>query len=375
MASVDWKCKSHDKKSSRELIKHNDKEQRLKDKHSNKHIDKNLTPYNIDYLNLSFEDKRKKFNDRVKSLEPNSRITKQTTYYIGLEIPIPENVSDIHKFGEKAFDIVKDMVGEKNIVCADLHVDEKHKYIDPITREKRESLNHLHFGFVPGYEENGVERLCGKKFATKANIIKLNKQIQEMCLNEFGVSFLTGKGQKSTDSVESLKLQSAQAEFLETISKYTNKTYNLDEIAVAMEDFKIYTDELEKSKLEVNTTLNNTFELIDTLTGKDYDKTDTANRIDDLREWVSGRLNEHKECESLCNLLKRKVESFDRVLDQQQMPLDKKHRYKSNNQTIVKATDDIQRKQSNIIAETVRLGNSFDDFIKKQMEDEEENLP
>lgn len=232
MASVDWNCKGHGGTEAKAFIRHNDKEQRLKNNHSNKDVNKSYTDRNIDFMNMSYAEKCKMYDDRVSELAQNSRMTKATTTYIGLEIPIPDaigNDKDKERFAKRCVDTIGDMLGKKNIISADLHRDERHVYKDSAKGIKRMSLDHVHVGCVPGIKEDGVERLCCKKFSSRANIMKLNSLIQDMALKEFGISFHTGEGTKSYDSVEALKLQSERAELNELSASLSRRKQNLEE--------------------------------------------------------------------------------------------------------------------------------------------------
>ena len=58
-------------------------------------------------------------------------------------------------------------------------------------------------------------KLNGREMSKKANMTKLNKAVDKMCREDYGVPFLTGEQSKSNESVESLNLKSKALELEE----------------------------------------------------------------------------------------------------------------------------------------------------------------
>lgn len=91
--------------------------------------------------------------------------------------------------------------GKENIIQANLHVDEKHKYIG--NGEIKTSLEHIHCLVIP--EIDG--KLCGKKFSSKSAMSGINKEIDKMCKGKYKCDFLTHETPQHM-TVEELKAKS-----------------------------------------------------------------------------------------------------------------------------------------------------------------------
>ena len=212
MASADW-SKVKTTGEAKAIMRHSEKEERLSHEHSNQDIDKTLTANNVSLEGLSYKERCDKYDARIQELATNSRMRKDTVTMLCIEIPVPNeiDIEDQKDFARRAYEIVGDVVGKENLIDADFHCDEQHVYIDSKTHEERLSMNHLHVFVTPGVSDGVSERLCAKELCTRARMIQLNNNLEEMAQNEFGVRFLTGEGTKSRDSVESLKLASEKA--------------------------------------------------------------------------------------------------------------------------------------------------------------------
>lgn len=210
MASCDW-MKFHGATESKAVLRHNDRQKRKEDLHSNPDIDKTMTDSNLDILDRTYKEKCVVYDSKVKALEKNvKRLKKDRVTMIGIEIPIPNEIPDdqVELFTKLSFGAVGDLVGYENIISVDTHNDEQHTYIDSKTKQERMSMRHIHISCVPGVDG----ALNGKQFVTRARMIDLNNEIENICQNEFGCQFLTGEGTKSKDSVEALKMKSKKAE-------------------------------------------------------------------------------------------------------------------------------------------------------------------
>lgn len=209
MASVNWE-KIHMVGEMKRKARHCDKDCRLKDNHSNEHINKKLTPYNVQMFD--YETTCKRIDDRIEYLDSlqgqNNR--KDRVIGFGLEIPIPDGIPDekVVEFLNKANKIITNQIGSQNMIASYLHIDEVHDYIDAHTKQERTSMRHGHTLVTAAI--NG--KLNGREMSKQANMTKLNKAIDKMCREDYGVAFLTGEKSKSNESVESLKLKSKALE-------------------------------------------------------------------------------------------------------------------------------------------------------------------
>ena len=245
MASVDWTKKCHGGTESKNIIRHNDKEMRLQDNHSNVHIDKSRTHmnwqmyegYNATCTRLS--DKLDEL-DRVPGAHKRSnRVTMQC-----LEYPAPAGLPDdkFHEWHMKVLGILKSMYGDDlYIVNSYEHYDEVHEYRRAHHDNVFTSRIHAHDCFVP--LKDG--KLNGKACSVRKNIKKLNNAIQEMTKKDYGLDFMTGEKTKSPKTVEELKVESeiqeikAEAiEKVEAIMKEKEKPATMEEFFEYMKDKK-----------------------------------------------------------------------------------------------------------------------------------------
>lgn len=217
MASVKWQGgKYHGAGEAKAHFRHDEKEQRMKHEHANEHINKELTKFNYSMYGLSYEEMCEKYDERIAELDATgTNKRKDRTTLQSLEVPAPEGLPPDKRpaWFRRVHEIIVGFYGERNVIEGHVHVDEVHEYIDAETHRKRVSCEHLHEGVIPVVD--GV--LNGKKFSSRANINRLNKAVDEMSQKEFGVSFHTGKGGKSTKPVEQLKQESATLEAVNAV--------------------------------------------------------------------------------------------------------------------------------------------------------------
>ena len=214
MASVDW-IKLNSSQDVKSKLRHGDKDCRLIDEHENEHINKALTPYNVQTCDYATACKR--FDDRIEYLDslPKQNHRPGRILALGLEIPIPDEIPNekVREFTVKANEIIKKTTGMRteNVIASYLHVDEVHEYTDSSTKQKRMSMRHIHTYIIPELDN----KLNAKIVCSKKNMIAVNNAIEKMCQQDYGVAFLTGEKTKSKDSVESLKLKSKALELEE----------------------------------------------------------------------------------------------------------------------------------------------------------------
>lgn len=198
-------------------MRHDEREKRLENNHTNKHIDKSMTKYNLDYFAkadgspLTYEETCQRYDDIMEKLDsmPRANKRKDRVTNVCIEIPTPDDMTPEQedKFFYLCGDILAEKYGEENLLQGYFHKDEQHEYRDFRTGEPKTSRNHGTFRFVPVVDG----KLNAKKFTSRANIVDVNNQLEEMCQREFGIGFNNGKGKRGL-SVEELKNASAKKE-------------------------------------------------------------------------------------------------------------------------------------------------------------------
>lgn len=208
MASVN--VQKFKKGEAKKLFRHDAQDTRLKDGHSNPHIDKKQTSQNLG--TTTYEQACKAFDKRIAQLDamPGANKRSDRVELLGVEIPVPNGISQDKKtltnFAKLATTKMHKIFGTKNFVGGWLHIDEIHEYVDRDTKEKRTSLPHLHLYYVP----EKSDKLCAKKVTTKSNLQKVQRVMDELCRKEFNAEFLTGEKAKNRNwkKVEDLKIDS-----------------------------------------------------------------------------------------------------------------------------------------------------------------------
>lgn len=201
MASVNFlKCKGAG--AAKAVMRHSEKEERLRHEHANADIDKSLTENNSSLYGLSYEEMCEKYSSRIIELDATTNTNKRAdrVTMFSLEFTVPEGLPT---YLEEAYlsdceKIIAEQYGERNIVESTRHLDEKHKYVEK--GEEKISRAHAHVFVVP--EIDG--KLNGKQFSSKAQMMKLNKSINEMSLEKYKIPFMTGKLARH-QTVEQLK--------------------------------------------------------------------------------------------------------------------------------------------------------------------------
>lgn len=211
MAGIQWS--GGKLKGSAEVkanFRHNDKSERMRREHSNPDINLAETQNNFSYRGLSYYQKCKQYDERLSELEQgrqatgkNARVTMQSlVIYAPKDLP-QERIKDWFQAVGK---ILEDKYG-RDFIEMDVHMDEIHDYIDPSSGEVVTSRAHGHAALIP--EVDG--KLNGKKFCSRKNINDLNKAVNEMTIEKYGIPYILGKGAKNNKSVEELKRASENA--------------------------------------------------------------------------------------------------------------------------------------------------------------------
>lgn len=207
------KIKQHELKA---LLRHCDKNERLKVEHSNEEINKEMTWKNAQFCG-SYEEVCNYFDDILRELDSkpkaNTRYDRVVAYAIEGTLPEPDEEKDTQKQRDAWIagieKVIKREYPEMVVLAKYIHYDEVHEYINPENGERVFSRPHVHMYVMPVIEG----RLNGKKFFQhKTSLIQLHRQIDDLTRSIYGFSYGNGTKKKSFDSVEHLKYESKKAE-------------------------------------------------------------------------------------------------------------------------------------------------------------------
>jgi hypothetical protein len=213
MASIDVK-KFSSSGEAKAMLRHDDSKMREQANfHTNEQIDKSKSYLNVNLTGRSYEEAKRYYDDMVfiaRSKSKRKARADQVTL-VSYETPCPEWMTsreDKIAFQKRVLDIQCEMFGRENLVSSHIHFDEVHDYYDPKEDRMRTSLVHAHTTFVP-VDKDGCLR--AKNITSRANIVRMNNAVNEMCVKEFGKPFNNGKGKRGR-SVEELKSDTRLAE-------------------------------------------------------------------------------------------------------------------------------------------------------------------
>lgn len=207
------KIKQHELKA---LLRHCDKNERLKVEHSNEDINKEMTWKNAQFCG-SYEEVCNYFDDILRELDSkpkaNTRYDRVVAYAIEGTLPEPDEEKDTQKQRDAWIagieKVIKREYPEMVVLAKYIHYDEVHEYINPENGERVFSRPHVHMYVMPVIEG----RLNGKKFFQhKTSLIQLHREIDDLTRSIYGFSYGNGTKKKSFDSVENLKYESKKAE-------------------------------------------------------------------------------------------------------------------------------------------------------------------
>lgn len=237
MASVNWQ--KANVQTIGAMSKHNGKEEREKLNHSNTDIDKSKSYQNIYIGADDWAQMADKVSGRITEVDrdhPPIKVTKDRVTAFLLYVPVPleiEKQGRAAEFLQKSYDTICSFFGSENVGGLVGHFDEKHNYINK-DGEEIESLIHGHVP-VAAYcewtedvtknvkQENGKYKkvktgekrercgINGKNCSSKQRLQELNRLMDKMCIDFFGVSYNTGEHIKGK-TVEELKKESQIAE-------------------------------------------------------------------------------------------------------------------------------------------------------------------
>jgi hypothetical protein len=224
------------------LLKHNDKEQRKQNNHSNKQIDKSLTDNNTMIykasIGKSYDDISSHFKNRISDFDAVSARTrrKDAVVMLSFESIIPDGISRSNelKFMKDVASYLNTQLGDENLLAAYLHRDEIHDYIDVKTNTRVQSKHHFHLNYMCFDEDNNLN--LGSKFMTKANLKKMNSAIDKIAVEKYGVVFNTGEYKGVSRKVEDLK--------------YNSVIKEIEELEIERDALKAEKDKLKQEILE-----------------------------------------------------------------------------------------------------------------------------
>lgn len=204
MASVNYKKCKRGSGDAGAIMRHSDRDERLKHEHSNEQIDKSRTSQNEQMwgYNRAVGALRERLAELDATSNTNRR--KDRVEAFALETTVPDGV-DARAFTDVVVGSIIEQYGRENLAAWYLHRDEVHRYVDH--GQWVQSRPHIHAIVVP--EHDG--RLNGKWFSSREQMQRLNRTIDQRCRERFGVPFLTG-GDARQQTVERLKAESARAE-------------------------------------------------------------------------------------------------------------------------------------------------------------------
>ena len=248
MAGVSWSKLTTQKAAG--LSIHLDNDERKKHQHSNTDIDSSRADLNYYEGCQSYKAALQSALKRIKEVDaisPPKRISKDRVTMISLVTYCPEGVP--HKaFFDSLNEIYQSLWGADyhGMVC---HLDEVHTYYDKKKGGYVKSLAHSHALITPyatwrdTKTVNGIsykeirKGINGKHFVTKTAMRSLNKAVDEMCMKNWGIHYMTGEKRKGLDT-DTIKRDSLRAEieylteYLTGLKQKTNKAKKTSNILI-----------------------------------------------------------------------------------------------------------------------------------------------
>lgn len=192
---------------------------RTREHYGNKDIDATLADCNE--MAGTAEEARARIREtlsRVDAETPPKRVRADRKTIAELCIPAPRagmSDQDARRFLTAAcMELVR--TPGMHVVGIGLHGDEVHSYIDPDSKERRESRLHVHVLVVPDVPGKGCNM---KSWLTKARYGEINRLMDKVCMKELGYSYQDGTKSRSRGDVERVKAESLRAEVAELTAK------------------------------------------------------------------------------------------------------------------------------------------------------------
>ena len=192
---------------------------RTREHYGNQDIDRALADRNE--MAGTAEEARARIRETIAQVDaatPPRRVRADRKTIAELCIPAPRagmSDQDARRFLTAACVALVDAPG-MHVVGIGLHGDEVHSYIDPDSKERRESRLHVHVLVVPDVPGKGCNM---KSWLTKARYGEINRLMDKVCMKELGYSYQDGTKSRSRGDVERVKVESLRAEAAELTAK------------------------------------------------------------------------------------------------------------------------------------------------------------
>lgn len=192
---------------------------RTREHYGNQDIDRALADRNE--MAGTAEEARARIRETIAQVDaatPPRRVRADRKTIAELCIPAPRagmSDQDARRFLTAACVALVDAPG-MHVVGIGLHGDEVHSYIDPDSKERRESRLHVHVLVVPDVPGKGCNM---KSWLTKARYGEINRLMDKVCMKELGYSYQDGTKSRSRGDVERVKAESLRAEAAELTAK------------------------------------------------------------------------------------------------------------------------------------------------------------
>lgn len=202
--------KCHGAGDVKAALRHNDitPEMRAVAAHGNPDIDLTKSGLNVRLYGGSYAERCEKYDARIAELDavPGANVRKDRVTGQLIETPVPKELprSQYNAWMRRVVEIQLARYGAENMIAADGHWDEEHKYTG---EHGQPEMSRVHVQTVVVPVVDG--RLCGKEFFSRKHMRELNDAVQAMSRDEFGVDFLDGTKKKGKKSTEQLKAESA----------------------------------------------------------------------------------------------------------------------------------------------------------------------
>ena len=232
MASANWLKATTQKAGA--MKRHLGQQERENGNHSNKNIDTSLSKLNYAIGCSDYSEALERMKARTKEVDevhPPKRIRKDRVTCCFIELPCPDELTQQERsdeFFRKAYKVMQDFFEDSNVHGGFIHKDERHEYTDKDGKQ-RMSLEHMHTLVSAYTKEKGIN---GKAFETKACLRALNKDLDEMCMREFGIGLNNGETPQRK-SVETLKQESQAKQELANLNRHINDLQQAESEATA----------------------------------------------------------------------------------------------------------------------------------------------
>lgn len=214
MAAPQWTGgKSKSLQHAKAMFRHDDPEQRKEHEHTNPHVGASSAENNFNFRGRDYAGMCRAYDKRMSEIDQgkggtgkNARVVMQSVILYppaGLTDEV-----DMVRWFKRAGEILQGKYGD-NLIELSAHFDEQHEYRDEAGQLVR-SRPHAHANLVP--EVGG--KLNAKQFSSRARMVELNNELQEMSIREFNTPMMDGSKAKGGRPVEQLKAESRGREII-----------------------------------------------------------------------------------------------------------------------------------------------------------------